>query len=535
MADLSTLYERFAASADAHPDRTALETGGRVLTYAVLRRLAEHTAARLLHAADGRRAERIGILANRSVAAYASYLAAQRLGAAAVPLGPDVAPARLAAVGRAAALDVVLAEPGAVDHGRSVGFPCPVLPFTEPDEDTAPAPSQSPSLSHPQSGREPHPALPRHEPRPDAIAYIVFTSGSTGTPKGVPVLQRNAAAMLDHAVGRYGIGPESRVSQTFDLTFDPTAWDMFTAWSAGAALVVPARAELVRPARFIRRTGVTHWFSVPSVITYAQRLRDLAPDSLPSLRWTLFGGEPLTLAQAAVWQAAAPGSVLENLYGPTEVTVSCTQHRLPADPADWPATANGTVPIGTPYPHLDFLVLDEDGHPADEGELCVRGPQRFPGYLDPAENPGRFVRFDGRRATVYEDREPPAPDLYYRTGDRVLRGADGALLHLGRLDQQVKIRGHRIELGDVEAALRSADGVEEAVVTVRTAEGAEPGLEAAYTGVPQDPLALRSHLSDRLPTYMLPRAFTHFDAFPLNANRKIDRRAVATRPATPDG
>ncbi|MDQ0582420.1 amino acid adenylation domain-containing protein [Streptomyces rishiriensis] len=525
MADVSTLYERFAASADAHPDRTALETGGRVLTYAALRRLAEHTAARLLTALDGRRVERIGVLANRSVAAYASYLAAQRLGAAAVPLGPEVAPVRLAAVGRAAALDAVLAEQSAVDHGRSVGFPCPVLPFTEPDEDTGGA----------QPEREPHPVLSPYEARPDAVAYIVFTSGSTGTPKGVPVLQRNAAAMLDYAVDRYGIGPGSRVSQTFDLTFDPTAWDMFTAWSAGAALVVPARAELVRPARFIRRTGVTHWFSVPSVITYAQRLRDLAPDSLPSLRWTLFGGEPLTLAQAAVWQAAAPGSVLENLYGPTEVTVSCTQHRLPADPADWPATANGTVPIGTPYPHLDFLVLNEDGHPADEGELCVRGPQRFPGYLDPAENQGRFVRFDGRRATVHEGREAPAPDLYYRTGDRVRRDVDGALLHLGRLDQQVKIRGHRIELGDVEAALRSADGVEEAVVTVGTAEGAEPGLEAAYTGTPQDPRALRAHLTDRLPTYMLPRAFTHFDAFPLSANRKIDRRAVATRLAAPQG
>ncbi|MFH8802236.1 amino acid adenylation domain-containing protein [Streptomyces sp. NPDC017936] len=527
MADLSTLHERFAASADAHPDRPALETGGRVLTYAALRRLADRTAARLFTALDGRRPARVGVLANRSVAAYASYLAAQRLGAAVVPLGPEVAPARLAAVGRAAALDAVLAEPEAVDHGRSAGFGCPVLPFTEPADG-------APDGARADAGAPAAPELPPYEARPDSVAYIVFTSGSTGTPKGVPVLQRNAAAMLDYAVDRYGIGPDSRVSQTFDLTFDPTAWDMFTAWSAGAALVVPARAELVRPARFIRRTRITHWFSVPSVITYAQRLRDLVPDSLPDLRWTLFGGEPLTLAQAAAWRAAAPGSVLENLYGPTEVTVSCTQHRLPADPADWPATANGTVPIGTPYPHLDFLVLDADGRPADEGELCVRGPQRFPGYLDPAENPGRFLRFDGRRATVYEDREPPAPDLYYRTGDRVRRGPDGALLHLGRLDDQVKIRGHRIELGDVEAALRTADGVEEAVVvTVRAAEGAEPTLEAAYTGAPRDPLALRAHLADRLPAYMLPRTFTRFDAFPLNPNRKTDRRAVAARLAAP--
>ena len=515
MADHRTLYERFAASADAHPARTALETAGRALDYAALRRLAEHTAARVLDVLGGRRPQRVGVLANRSVAAYSSYLAAQRLGAAAVPLGPEVAPARLTAIAGAAGLDVVLAGPEAAETDRATRFPCPVLPFTEP------GPAQSAV------------GLPPYAPRPDAVAYIVFTSGSTGTPKGVPVLQRNVAAVLDHAVDRYGIGPDSRVSQTFDLTFDPTAWDMFTAWSAGAALVVPDRAELVRPARFVREHRVTHWFSVPSVISYARRLRDLAPGSMPELRWTLFGGEPLTLEQAAAWRAAAPGSVLENLYGPTEVTVSCTQYRLPADLADWPATANGTVPIGTPYPHLDALVLDDAGRPADEGELCLRGPQRFPGYLDPAENPGRFLRFDGGRATVHEERAAPGTELYYRTGDRVRRGADGALLHLGRLDQQVKIRGHRIELGDIEAALRTADGVAEAVVTVCTAEGSEPALEAAYTGTPREPLALRGHLADRLPVYMLPRGFTHFDAFPLNANRKIDRRAVASRLAAP--
>ncbi|WBO64875.1 amino acid adenylation domain-containing protein [Streptomyces camelliae] len=522
MAEPRTLYERFAASAGTHPGRTALETDGRVLGYAQLRRLAEHTAARVLDALGGRRPERVGVLADRTVAAYASYLAAQRLGAAAVPLGPRVAPARLTAIARAAGLDAVLAEP---DAAGVAGFPCPVLPFTEPEPAPEPAPGLAPE---PAPGLAPEglAALPAYEPRSDAVAYIVFTSGSTGTPKGVPVTQRNAAAVLDYAVDRYGIGPEDRVSQTFDLTFDPTAWDMFTAWSTGAALVVPARAELVRPARFIRERRITHWFSVPSVITYARRLRDLAPGSMPELRWTLFGGEPLTLDQAAAWQAAAPGSVLENLYGPTEVTVSCTQHRLPADPAHWPATANGTVPIGTPYPHLDALVLDDDGRPADEGELCLRGPQRFPGYLDPVENAGRFLRFDGRRATVHEGPGAPGPELYYRTGDRVRRGADGALLHLGRLDQQVKISGHRIELGDVEAALRSVDGIAEAVVSVRRAEGAEPALEAAYTGDAQDALTLRGQLAQRLPAYMLPRSFTHFDAFPLNANRKIDRRAV---------
>ncbi|MFD3927203.1 amino acid adenylation domain-containing protein [Streptomyces sp. NPDC058614] len=510
MADRPTLYERFAASADTHGDRTALETGGRTLTYTELRSLAEHNAARLLAALDGRRPARVGILAGRGVAAYASYLAAQRLGATVVPLNPDSAPDRVTAVLAAARPDVVLTD-------RNTTPACPVVAFEEPADGSFDRLPKDVSV-----------------PDPDAIAYIVFTSGSTGTPKGVPVRQRNAAAMLDYAIDRYDIGPDSRVSQTFDLTFDPTAWDLFTAWGAGAALVVPARGELARPASFIARARITHWFSVPSLISYALRLRDLAPGSMPGLRWSLFGGEQLTLEQAAAWREAAPGSVLENLYGPTEVTVSCTQYRLPTEPADWPVTANGTVPIGTPYPHLDFLVLGEDGRPADEGELCLRGPQRFPGYLDPGENPGRFVRFDGREASVYEDREAPGEELYYRTGDRVRVGAGGALLHLGRLDHQVKVAGHRVELGEIEAALRAAEGVAEAVVTVlKAAPGAEPTLEAAYTGAPRDPLALRAELSGRLPAYMLPRAFTHFETFPLNANRKIDRLAVTARLAEP--
>ncbi|MFD8817769.1 AMP-binding protein, partial [Streptomyces sp. NPDC059627] len=125
MADQRTLYERFAASADAHPGRTALETGGRVLGYAELRRLAEHTAARILGALGGRHPERVGVLANRTVAAYACYRAAPRLGAAAVPLGPEVAPARLTAIARAARLEVVLAEPAAAEHAVHTGFPCP--------------------------------------------------------------------------------------------------------------------------------------------------------------------------------------------------------------------------------------------------------------------------------------------------------------------------------------------------------------------------------------------------------------------------
>ncbi|MFJ9519444.1 amino acid adenylation domain-containing protein [Kitasatospora sp. NPDC101801] len=502
MADRPTLYERFADTAARHPGLAALELGEERLSYTELAEEAARTAARLLAALDGRRPHRVGVLANRSVAAYAGYLAANRLGSAAVPLNPGFSAERLATTVALAELDVVLADAPTAD------LPVPVVRADAPLAADAAA------------------SVPVHLPGPDDIAYIVFTSGSTGTPKGVPIQHGNVAALLDYAIARYELGPGCRLSQTFDLTFDPTVWDMFSAWGSGATLVVPTRNELVRPARFIEHRQITHWFSVPSVITYAERLRDLTPAGMPSLRWSLFGGEQLTLEQIRIWRAAAPQSVLENLYGPTEVTVACTQYRLPTRPEDWPSSANGTVPIGTPYPHLDFLVLDEDGRPADEGELCVRGSQRFPGYLRPADNSGRFLSFADGRAVLHEAGGPPGPELYYRTGDRVSRVGD-ALVHLGRLDQQVKVRGHRIELGEVEAALRALPGVGEAVVLALPDASGEVALEACYTGPGQDPVALRGALGGRLPGYMVPRGFTRLDAFPLNPNGKTDRRALA--------
>ncbi|HTZ27270.1 MAG TPA: AMP-binding protein [Streptosporangiaceae bacterium] len=496
---MRALYERFAQTVARYPGLTALEVAGEALSYTCLADRAAHLAALLPTATPGRPLRRIGILANRSVTAYAGYLATLRLGATAVPLGPDWPPERLAVIADEARLDMVLTDGAAP---------------------TMPVPTVHVDASAATAGAVPGSAADHAVPRPaqpNDVAYILFTSGTTGTPKGVPILHGNVSALLDYVIPRYGLGPDCRVSQTFDLTFDLSVWDMFSAWSSGATLVVPTRNDLVRPARFIARQRLTHWFSVPSLIDYADRLRDLSPGRLPELRWSGFCGEQLTLAQARLWQSAAPRSVLENLYGPTELTVVCMEYRLPRDPAHWPRTSNGTVPIGTPYPHLEALVLD--------GELCVRGPQRFPGYVRPADNAGRFVR-PGR--AVHETHDPPGPDFFYRTGDRVgpVSEVDPELVHLGRIDQQVKIGGHRIEPAEVEAALRALPGITQAVVVARRGHVQELGLQAYYTGQPQDQMALRAGLSG-LPRYMVPSGFTHLDSLPVNPNGKVDRLALS--------
>ncbi|MEU5266053.1 AMP-binding protein [Amycolatopsis sp. NPDC021455] len=499
---MNTLYEWFAASAGKHADAPALEVGTRTLTYAELRDLAGHVAAGAV-AAVGEVPTRIGVLAERSVLAYAGYLAGQRLGSTVVPLNPAFPAERNRMIAGAAGLDLVLTEEANADLG------VPELVMAEPADG---APRTPP------------------EPRTGDLAYILFTSGSTGRPKGVPIRHRNVCAYLGHVVPRYGMAPGSRVSQTFDLTFDLSVFDMFTAWAGGATLVVPSREDLLAPVRFVAEKELTHWFAVPSMVSYAQRLRSLKPGSMPSLRWSLFCGEPLTTQQARAWQQAAPGGVVENLYGPTELTISCAEFRLPADPADWPATANGTVPIGRLHPSVSHIVLNDQGRPAVEGELCARGPQRFPGYLDPAANEGRFYHFGPGDETA----RPHGPgdelddDAWYRTGDRV-SWQDGFLVHMGRSDQQVKVQGYRVELGEIEAVLRDQEAVRDAIVLALPGSGGTTELEAVCTGRGLDPDALLAAVAGRLPGYMVPRRLSVLDTLPLNVNGKIDRSALTAQ------
>lgn len=492
-----TAYDRFARTAGEFGDHAALEVAGERLTYAELRDRAERLAQRLVRAGTGAPPGRVALFAGRTVSAYAGYLAILRTGATVVPLNPDHPAGRTRAIVDAAGCDVVLTD--AEHAGRAALLGPPMVLAEDEHEAAAPAPFR--------------------EPDPDDTAYIIFTSGSTGTPKGVPITHRNLAAYLDEVAPRYGVGPGSRCSGNFDLTFDGSVHDLFVTWSRGGTLVVPQPAQLLHPVRTVNALRLTHWFSVPALISFADRLGTLDPGAMPTLRWSLFGGEALTLAAAREWRRAAPYGRMAVLYGPTELTIACTGYRLPDDVAAWPDTPNGTVPIGTGFAGLEYRVLDGDDESAGTGELCVRGPQCTPGYLDPSENAGRFLPdTDGARR-------------WYRTGDRVT-WQDGVLVHLGRTDHQVKIRGYRIELGEIEAALRRVPDVREAVVLAAPASGGDPELAAAVAGAGCDPGELRATLASHLPAYMLPRRITVLDELPLTPNGKIDRRAVTARLAT---
>lgn len=500
-----TLYGWFEATATRFPDLPALEVAGETLSYRQLRDLAGVVAERLTAKLNGDSPRTVGLLAARSVMAYAGYLAILRTGAAVVPLHPDFPAARTADMAAAAEVDVILTERDAPDTDHT---------------DAEVTSADGIALAESTAG-------------PDDIAYIICTSGSTGTPKAVPIRHRNVTAYLAQMLSRAQAGPGSRVVQTFDLTFDGAVHDLFVAWGSGGTLVVPTKEQLSAPVRMVNQLRITHWFSVPSLVSFAARLGTLTPGSMPTLQRSSFGGDAVPMDLMRPWRAAAPQSVLEILYGPTELTVSCTAGELPDDPRDWRETANGIAPIGTLDPALEYLLINEAGRSVRggddrQGELCVRGPQRFGGYLDPADNVHRFVSCDRSGSiSLYAGEEPLSEQDWYRTGDLVAE-RDGELLHLGRVDQQVKIRGYRIELGEIESHLRRQPGVRDAIVLAVPGRGGQSDLEAAVVGSVDDAEPMYAALQASLPAYMIPRRITVLDELPLNHNGKNDRRAVAT-------
>ena len=279
---------------------------------------------------------------------------------------------------------------------------------------------------------------------PCDAAYVLFTSGSTGRPKGVPITHGNVDHFLRFNQRRYGFTPEDVCSQTFAATFDLAMFDMFMAWGAGATLESTPMYAFAALPEFVERKKMTVWFSVPSAISVARRRGGLRPGSMPTLRLSLFCGEALISMMFKDWQAAASQSVVENLYGPTELTIACSAYRW--QPTHSPSQCpNNAVPIGAIYPSLRHILIDRSGQPDPvEGELCVTGPQMFSGYLNPQDDINKFLLYDSCR--------------WYRTGDRVRLdpATDGAtateeVLHfLGRTDHQLKIRGYFVELAEIE-------------------------------------------------------------------------------------
>ncbi|MFI6149216.1 AMP-binding protein [Streptomyces sp. NPDC051109] len=500
------LYERFLTGLQISPRRAAVRAGGRTVSYEEAHETALGWAGDLLAGAD-RPPRAVGVLTGKGADSYLALLAGLYSGATLVPLHADFPAARTRRMLEDSGVSAVIADARGLAALGETGLDLPVLVAGE----DAGGPT---ALRRIARG-----ARPLDAPRPVTPgdpAYVLFTSGSTGRPKGVPITHASAQHYFQLMDKRYDFTEEDVFSQTFDLNFDCAMFDLFCAWGAGATVdSIPVQGFRDLP-EYIARSGMTVWFSTPSAITLLRRLGGLNPGSMPGLRWSLFAGEALRQDDAADWQAAAANSTLENIYGPTELTITITGHRW--EPSTSPdLCVNGLVPIGSVHEGHDHLLLDPEGRPTGtEGELLITGPQLTAGYINPSDDEGRFLEHEGSR--------------YYRTGDRVRRLPDGELIYLGRLDSQVQVQGWRVELAEVEHAARGCEGVQDAVAVTRTTDaGGE--LVVFYTGEPTPAAALARELRAVLPTGMLPRYFRHLEQFPLNSNRKTDRKELAAQAA----
>ncbi|MBZ6128922.1 AMP-binding protein [Streptomyces olivaceus] len=508
------LQDWFADGLARNPDGPALRILGRDWAYTEVDALARAWAAAV--AGAGAADTPVAVLASKTPEAYIGLLAALYAGAPAVPLNPENPVARNAAVLRAAGCGAVIAAPDTTGQLARLLESAPVHVVLAPDTDRAALPAKLPSAvggarvlradeaaaSGAGGGWRPRAGSP------DDIAYLLFTSGSTGTPKGVPVSHGNVSAFLAAALPRYDVRPEDRFSQVHETTFDLALCDIFPAWAGGACVCVLSRLQALDPARWVRRYGLTVWHSTPSLARGLQRADRLAPGGLAGLRQSVFAGEPLLLDTARYWQRAAPDGVLDNIYGPTELTIACTAFRWHPDQDLSDPVYGATVPIGAPNDGMAAMLLAPDGSPADRsGELVMTGPQMFRGYLDPAQDTDRFLESGGRR--------------WYRTGDQVRRTVHG-YVHLGRKDAQVKVNGYRVEVGEVEAVLRDTAGTD-AVAFALDGPGGIRLVAYLLGDAEPDTADLAERLAGRLPPYMLPRHLWWLADAPLNAHGKTDR------------
>ncbi|HYF63322.1 MAG TPA: amino acid adenylation domain-containing protein [Herpetosiphonaceae bacterium] len=519
------LHGGFLYHAQRAPEALALTVGDQAWTYAKLADTARRWAMALLRHLP-RPPQRVGVFAYRSTVSYAGVLASLFAGAAFVPLNRHFPIERTCAMIDQADLDALIIDPGSLAQFRQLAGQLQRVPpcILIPENDAADLQMDDPFIADRTYLRQCDPLERLPARSASEHAYLLFTSGSTGRPKGVPISHANVLSFIKTNQQRYRITPDDRLTQTFDQTFDLSVFDLFMAWNHGATVCSMPAIQLLAPFRFLRDHGITVWFSVPSVAALLRKQGLLTPGSLPRLRLSLFCGEALPRSTAEAWQAAAPHSVIDNLYGPTELTIACAVYRWdPNSSAN--QCVNETVPIGRLYPGLKQLIVNDQFEPVrfgEEGELCVAGPQTFEGYWrDEAQTLQRCF-------TLHE---AGGRDLtYYRTGDRVRQLPDGNLVYLGRMDQQIKVQGYRIELGEIEGALSRLPGVvAAAAVGWPRDHGSPTAITAFVVGRDVDPTALLGGLKAWLPAYMLPKQLYVLDAMPLNANGKIDRTELVRR------
>ena len=354
-------------------------------------------------------------------------------------------------------------------------------------------------------------------------AYVMFTSGSTGEPKGAVIPHQGVLSLMKWARDMLNVSPKQRVTAINPLHFDNSVFDIYGGLLNGAALVPVETSEITNPAtwvRAIRTAKASVMFAVPTLFLILDELGLLTPKTLPDIRTFQFGGEGYPIGKLREFHARFAGAArLINVYGPTETSCICSSLEITAEILTAPDRE--FPPLGAMHPDFTYAVLDDDGNPVprgDAGELWIGGPCVGLGYYANAEE------------TAARFRQDPTQDryraVYYRSGDRVREDGRGWLWFHGRVDNQVKIRGHRIELEEIDLAVQSVPDVRRAVAVVRRGpDGDEIAVAyAADRAIGADEILARC--GQKLPAYMRPAEVVQLGELPRNANGKVDRKAA---------
>ncbi len=511
------LIERYLVAAARHSGEEALEIHQKKYTYEELTREALKIAYVITRLKDERHLA--GLLAYRSAIAYSGVPGILAASKGYVPLNPQFPLERTAHMIKESGIKTV------VVGDECAGYLNELISFLDESyniiiyEDTESKISRKLISDNKiiKITNDQEAVKPEIHSTGNSIAYLLFTSGSTGKPKAVPVSNANVCSYLDNIIRMFEFDSSCRFSQTFDLTFDLSVHDMFVCWLSGGCLVIPEGDSSFAWSKYIKNKNITVWFSVPSLAVMLFKMRLLKPGSFKTLKYSFFCGEPLYCSTAKAWQEAAVNSRVVNLYGPTETTIAIASYH-------WNSGENnlekkGTCSIGKIFYDHQYLIVGEKKNTVEKGEkgeLCLSGDQVVESYFNDKENTAKYFFMKNNKK-------------WYRTGDLVTGDEYGNLYYLGRLDNEVKISGYRVNLFEIDHLVREYSKTENVVSVYHKEEEMRSGK--IITFIHPDDLNMKesdiiNYLRGKLPYYMIPERVIYVDRFFYNPNGKVDREKL---------
>ena len=489
-----------------------------LISYSELALLSDRVRDRLV-ALGVRRGDRVGIYVRKTIDAVAAQIGAMKAGAAYVPVDPSAPAWRCAYILNDCSVRAAVIEDryrdGFLEEIAKLDGASPALIILQGSGGGAPLRAALDDLD--RAGGAPR--ADSVQSSPDDLAYILYTSGSTGKPKGVMLTHRNALAYVDWLSDTFAPRETDRFSSHAPFHFDLSILDLYLTFKHGGTLVLIA-SEIGREpmglAKLIAERKLTIWYSAPSILSVLAEFGKLERFDYGALRIVFFAGEVFPVKYLRLIKSQWPHPRYVNMYGPTETNV-CTWYEIPAHV---PEDRKDPYPIGKVCSNLRGKVVDEEGRdlPDDaEGELVISGPNVLQGYWNLPEQTAKAFLTD------------PDGARWYRTGDIVVLDDDEDYVFVGRRDRMVKRRGHRVELGEIEAGLYRHDGIREAAVVARPEEGGVRirAFVAMKTGRPGSIIDLKRFSAENLPAAMIPDDFVFLDALPRTSTDKTDYQRLA--------